>query len=452
MKKYTGGMVWLAALSLLLSACGDFTPSPPPADSASIVSLPTTSAVPVSPASPALAPPTTAATTPVPETIPPTSAVATSSAASTSAVAATSPAVSPASPTSGVAGTVNSSTPAVPPGNWKEFVANPAGFSILLPPTPAPTEKKTTENTALGPIETYQYTLELSAANGIRTTYSVIASTYPTRYFRYDDTGGLKTLEEKRNALVKSSGSRGVIENGLLVGEGRSQVAGRELLLNLGSGTVSRTRLLIAGATLYQLQVRYISSPAASLEVNRFFGSFRPLPVKDVPPSELPAWPINNLKSADFSIALPEAATETVQTETTLIGPVETRLYILTQPNRNVKFSAGAINYPTRYFNQDDPGGKKAMDEQRQKLLTSSKGKLVEETPITYDRFQGREVLISMPGGGYLRTRMYVIGTRLYQLGLETRTPISSPSEAKVLVPTAEEVRRFFLSFAPAVA
>jgi hypothetical protein len=118
-------------------------------------------------------------------------------------------------------------------------------------------------------------------------------------------------------------------------------------------------------------------------------------------------------KGAGYSIQMPGEPKEQKHSVKTPVGTIDIIMYAV-EPDPNASFVLAYSDYP-------DAALKGATDDQRldgarDGAAGNVKGKILSEKKITLGKYPGREVVIEIPTKGQLRSRMYMVDHRLYQV------------------------------------
>ncbi len=141
-----------------------------------------------------------------------------------------------------------------------------------------------------------------------------------------------------------------------------------------------------------------------------------------------------------FTILFPGKPREYVQPPDTKAGRLEKRIYAL---------ETALATYIVAYddlapFSADPATIKQMLDSGRDQAIASEKGKLLEEKNISLDGHPGREIVAETPEG-ILKTRVYVVRQRLYQIILFTPSSQMRSKESGQL--DQSMTHKFFESF-----
>jgi len=124
-----------------------------------------------------------------------------------------------------------------------------------------------------------------------------------------------------------------------------------------------------------------------------------------------------------FSILMPGTPHKERQKAETPLGPIEVEIFLV--PFFNDSYGVSYNDYPDAITRKEFAD--QVLDGARNGTAKSMKGHVVSETKITLDGHPGRDYLLGTPTGGY-RSRIYLIGQRLYQLAV--RGPSTSSADA----------------------
>jgi len=148
-------------------------------------------------------------------------------------------------------------------GTWKEFSSTEGAFLVLMPGTP--TMDKQTASTAVGPIDSFTFTLE--ETDGI---YTVSYADYPEDIVRQNEPDDM--LDSVRTGAIGSiEGSRLLNESSILFGE----YPGRDLEIEAPDGkSTLHIRAILVDNRLYSLMVVSIGKQPSTSDIQKFFESF----------------------------------------------------------------------------------------------------------------------------------------------------------------------------------
>jgi hypothetical protein len=277
---------------------------------------------------------------------------------------------------------------------FAEFTSKEGKFTVLFPGKPK--ETKRTLQSPFGPVELNSFSV--SPLQPV-STYVVIFSDYPANFEKKSDAD---FLDSSRDGSVKNSGGKLLSEKKLTL----DKYPGRELLLEApNQGGLFRQRIFIVGNRLYQLIVGGAEEVAKSKGADKFLDSF-----KLQEPSD---WQEYTVKECGFKVVLPGKPSKR---EKELQGP--TGKFSMTMFGFNTGqamnfYGVYHTNYPSDVPIASDDS---FLDELRDRLLPTFKGKLISEQKLKLDKRPGRELLIESELHGILRYRIYLDGRRVYQV------------------------------------
>jgi hypothetical protein len=116
-----------------------------------------------------------------------------------------------------------------------------------------------------------------------------------------------------------------------------------------------------------------------------------------------------------FSVLMPGTPTEQTQTQDTDWGPIEVHMFTVEQGD--VAYLVGYNVFPAAVIQAVSPA--QLLDSARDGQVETVKGTLLSEEVITLDANPGRDLEIQVEGEdgtSSLRSRLFLVGDRLYQL------------------------------------
>lgn len=133
-----------------------------------------------------------------------------------------------------------------------------------------------------------------------------------------------------------------------------------------------------------------------------------------------------------FSVLMPSVPEERKQTVNTPVGPIDQHVAILS-PDKNTAYLASYADYPESATQGVKPD--QILDGSRDGSVANIQGKLLSELIITLGDYPGREIRVAFPDDIHtMRMRIYIVGSRLYQVGvLTTKENVSNNSVTKFL-------------------
>ena len=116
-----------------------------------------------------------------------------------------------------------------------------------------------------------------------------------------------------------------------------------------------------------------------------------------------------------FSVLMPGTPAEQTQAQDTDLGPIDVHMY--TFEGGDVAYLIGYNVFPAAVIDASTPAA--ILDGARDGQVETVKGTLVNESEITLGTYPGRDLEIQVEGSdgaSSLRTRLFMVGDRLYQL------------------------------------
>ena len=148
-----------------------------------------------------------------------------------------------------------------------------------------------------------------------------------------------------------------------------------------------------------------------------------PLPVEDLfcdllKPGDLDTsflrmWRRFGPAEKDFSIAMPTKPTVTANQYRAEGGLLDIQIFQLNDPQTRLFYFVGRTTYPYP-FKLKDPVS--FFDNAVSEALRNFDGRLIRERVLSTPSYNGREVVMELRSGGYLRSRLMLHGNKLYQL------------------------------------
>jgi hypothetical protein len=141
-------------------------------------------------------------------------------------------------------------------------------------------------------------------------------------------------------------------------------------------------------------------------------------------------WVKFSSEAGHFSILMPVKPTESKQDVATKLGPMVNNVFMAVTPAGH----AYALSYADYPANNVDP--QETLDKVRDGAVNGIKGQLVKSTNITHKSYPGREFQATV-GDGLYTSRVYLVGTRLYQM-------VAMGPKDRI---SAADINRFLTSF-----
>ncbi len=128
-----------------------------------------------------------------------------------------------------------------------------------------------------------------------------------------------------------------------------------------------------------------------------------------------------NSEVGRFTVLLPQGVRTEVDLLETKIGQLEFHTY--EAQSKSVKFVIAYVDYPPDYVEQTGSG--QLLKNAAQSSADNFNGRTIDEKAFMLGEQAVREVLIKAPKGVYVRSRIIIIGNRLYQtMAISTRRHI----------------------------
>jgi len=90
--------------------------------------------------------------------------------------------------------------------------------------------------------------------------------------------------------------------------------------------------------------------------------------------------------------------------------------YILEDPGTKMAFTAGYNDWPESWLKRQPADW--FLDSGREGMIKTLGGKLTRETKIEQNGYPGREIMGEIPGLGLIWGRIFLVGTRYYQISV----------------------------------
>ena len=145
-------------------------------------------------------------------------------------------------------------------------------------------------------------------------------------------------------------------------------------------------------------------------------------------------WREFSSKEGRFSVLVPDTPSEQTQNLNTGVGAIDLHFFIVEQDG--FQYLVSYNDYPAAMAREADAD--KVLDGARDGVVANVQGRLLNEVKVWLADYPGRELRIRIPEGRQaMRTRLYFVGNRLYQVGV-----LSAEDSA-----AADEVSKFLNSF-----
>lgn len=138
-------------------------------------------------------------------------------------------------------------------------------------------------------------------------------------------------------------------------------------------------------------------------------------------------WEVFSSPKGSFSVQMPGTPTENKQTMNTPTGVIDIHMFILEQKGCGC-YIVSYNDFPDSLIKTSSAD--QILDGARDGAIVKSQGKLQSEVPISINTYPGREFHVYGPDGKFaIRTRIYLVKNRLYQVGVVTSTGKSVSSD-----------------------
>ena len=145
-------------------------------------------------------------------------------------------------------------------------------------------------------------------------------------------------------------------------------------------------------------------------------------------------WKEFSSKEGRFSVLVPGTPSEQTQKLDTGVGAIDLHFFVAEQDG--FQYLVSYNDYPDAMVREADAD--KVLDGARDGVVANVQGRLLNEVKVWLANYPGRELRIRIPEGRQaMRTRLYFVGNRLYQVGV-----LSAEDGA-----AADEVSKFLNSF-----
>jgi hypothetical protein len=145
-------------------------------------------------------------------------------------------------------------------------------------------------------------------------------------------------------------------------------------------------------------------------------------------------WREFSSKEGRFSVLVPGTLSEQTQNLTTQAGAIDLHFFVVEQDG--FQYLVSYNDYPDAMVREANAD--KVLDGARDGVVANVQGRLLNEAKVWLADYPGRELRIKIPEGRQaMRTRLYFVGNRLYQVGV-----LSAEDGA-----AAEEIGKFLNSF-----
>ena len=145
-------------------------------------------------------------------------------------------------------------------------------------------------------------------------------------------------------------------------------------------------------------------------------------------------WKEFSSKEGRFSVLVPGTPSEQTQNLDTGVGAIDLHFFIVEQDG--FQYLVSYNDYPDAMVREADAD--KVLDGARDGVVANVQGRLLNEVKVWLADYPGRELRIRIPEGRQtMRTRLYFVGNRLYQVGV-----LSAEDSA-----AADEISKFLNSF-----
>ncbi|TAE58741.1 MAG: hypothetical protein EAZ76_06940 [Nostocales cyanobacterium] len=133
-------------------------------------------------------------------------------------------------------------------------------------------------------------------------------------------------------------------------------------------------------------------------------------------------WSVFSSAEGGFRILMPGEPQFTKQQVKTKTGEVDVNLFSVERKGEGTKYTVAYIDYPQEYIDLLSKRNlvAQAIDTGKKTALDKAKGSIISEEKITLDGYEGKEVNYTKPGDIVVKHRIFLVGTRLYQVTAET--------------------------------
>lgn len=134
-----------------------------------------------------------------------------------------------------------------------------------------------------------------------------------------------------------------------------------------------------------------------------------------LPAQDSPGWHRFHSKTGGFTLSFPGGPpAEQKQIVRTPTGNLDVTSYVFESKQNPGRYLVSFSEYPEGAVATGTD--EKRLDYARDGLVSRSKGKLVSESRIKVEGFPGRDLVIEMEPNNALRTRMFAVKNRLFQV------------------------------------
>jgi len=118
-------------------------------------------------------------------------------------------------------------------------------------------------------------------------------------------------------------------------------------------------------------------------------------------------------KAGAFSVLMPGTPQQQTKVVDSPAGKLHVHLFVVPLDGGNTAYMASYIDYDPQLIAAAPAD--KLLDGARDGQVSSVKGKLASEKRLKLGRHPGRELRITLKQGMFIRSRLYLVGNRLYQ-------------------------------------
>jgi hypothetical protein len=132
---------------------------------------------------------------------------------------------------------------------------------------------------------------------------------------------------------------------------------------------------------------------------------------------EQSAWKEFSSSEGAFSILVPGTPNEQAISVNTEAGSIDGHLFMVGR--KDMSYLVAYADYPDTLIQKRTPDA--MLDGARDGAVANAQGKLLGELVISINGYPGRELKIESPDGqGIMKARIFMVGHRLYQVGVVT--------------------------------
>ena len=126
------------------------------------------------------------------------------------------------------------------------------------------------------------------------------------------------------------------------------------------------------------------------------------------------SWKERRSNEAGFAVSTPGEMTRRSEVLTTAAGPLQSVSYVYAARDGKTSYGVDYADYPANVVRSNGP--ERVLDAAADALVTKVRGRQLTRGGLAIERNPGREMTVAVPGSGFVRARIFLVGQRQYQV------------------------------------